>query len=198
MSFFQRLRESLGGAKPVDNMAKDFPEEAFTPAEGLSAYPRKTRLSDRGLFAYRLEFVVASSDAPLVARTIGTEFDLPSPQAFQQGEARRPGKALHFSIRPEFGGAVVVMVTNSVSLLAQIDALRLEPPPPWTVFPDEDASTLGSLQGSMDYWWDRLFLPFWSAADAQLRLRYLDEHPATPDWLEFLETHAPEARSSGQ
>lgn len=191
MSFFQRLRQGLGGAKVIDDMAKAYPRHAFNPANGLAAYPSKMRPSDSGVFAYRLEFTVASVDATRVVDAIKSEFDLPSAEAFQEGHARRGENAIHFSIRPEFGGAVVVILTNSIVLLAKIDALKSEPPPPWKVFPDVDPSTLGSLQGSMEYWWDWLFLPFWIASDAQARTRYLKTHPPSEDWCEFLETHAP-------
>lgn len=191
MSFFKRLREGLGGAKPVDDLANVYPRDAFKPVDGLSAYPKKTRPSDPGVFAYRLEFMVANADAALVVDALGSQFDLPSKGPFQEGQARHGETAVHFSIRPEFGGAVVVIMTNSSTLLAKIDALDLEPPPPWTAFPDVDPSTLGSLQGSMEYWWDWLFLPFWSAADAPARSRYLKKHPANEDWQEFLKNHAP-------
>lgn len=59
-----------------------------------------------------------------------SEFDVGSGEAFQEGNARRGETAVRFSIRPKFGGAVVVILTNSVSLLARNDTLKLERPPP--------------------------------------------------------------------
>lgn len=191
MSFFQRLWQGVGGAKPFGDLAKAYPQDAFQPADGLLAYPKKNRPSDGGVFAYRLEFMAPLRDAALVIDALASEFDLPSGNTFQEGEVRRGKKAAHFSIRQEFGGAVVIILTNSMSLLARIDALSLEPPPPWTVFPNVDPCTLGSLQRSMEYWWDWLFLPFWSALDGSARSRYLKGHPTDENWLEFLETHAP-------
>jgi hypothetical protein len=191
MSFFQRLRQGLGGAKPADDLAKAYPQDAFQPADRLSAYPKKNRPSDKGVFAHRLEFMVPAADAALVIDALASEFDLPSGTVFQEGEARRGQKAVHFSIRQEFGGAVVVILTNSLSLLTKIDALKLEPPPPWVVFPNIDPSTLGSLQGSMEYWWDWLFLPFWSELEFSDRARYLKNHATDEHWLEFLNTHTP-------
>jgi len=191
MSFFKRRREGLGGAKPIDDLAKAYPHDAFTAVHGLSPYPKKTRISDQGVFAYRLEFMVAIADAALVVDALQSEFDVGNGEVFQEGQARNGEIAVHFSIREEFGGAVVVMLTNSASLLARIDALRLEPPPPWSVFADSDPSTLSSLQGAMEYWWDWLFLPFWAALDDPSRSRYLEKHAVNEDWLEFLKTHAP-------
>lgn len=190
MNFFQRPLASIDSAKPIDNMVKAYSEDAFTPAEGLSPYPSKVLLAHCGVFAYRTEFMVSNADAALVIEVLESEFDLQGQDFLHQGEARSGKKAIHYSFRPDFGGAIVMLVTNSASLLSKIDALRLAPPPPWIVFPDADAATLGSLQGAMEYWWDWLFLPFWSAADAPARLRYLKMYPTNDNWLEFLQTHA--------
>lgn len=191
MNFFKRLRKGLDGAKPIDDLTEAYPQNAFKAVDGLLPYPKKTLLSDRGVFAYRLEFMVAGADAAMVVDALHSKFDLENRAAFQEGQARSGETAVHFSIKAEFGGAVVVILTNSMALLARIDALDSEPPPPWKVFPDADPSTLGSLQGSMEYWWDWLFLPFWNAADTPARSRYLQKHPADEEWREFLETHAP-------
>jgi hypothetical protein len=190
MSFFKRLPEGLGGAKPIDELAKACPS-TLSNRSMASWRIRKKAASDQSVLAYRLEFMVASADAALVVDALRSEFDLENVEVFQEGQARRDKTAVHFSIRAEFGGAVVVILTNSMALLAKIDELNLEPRPPWKVFPEVDPSTLGSLQGSMEYWWDWFFLPFWSAADAPARSRYLQKHPADNEWREFLETHAP-------
>jgi hypothetical protein len=104
----------------------------------------------------------------------------------EQGQSRHGDKSVHFSIRPEFNGAVVVVVTNSTVLIEKIDNLHLEPPPPWFAFPNVDPSTLGDLQGSMEYWWDWLFGPFWNALDDTGRANYLSRFPPDEDWAEFL------------
>jgi hypothetical protein len=83
------------------------------------------------------------------------------------------------------------MVTNAVALLKRIDALDLAPSPPWNVFPDADPSTLGSLQGSMEHWFNWLFLPYWRSADVATRSHYATRHGASKEWLEFLALHAP-------
>jgi hypothetical protein len=105
---------------------------------------------------------------------------------FQQGQAADGDQAIHYSLRPEFGGAVVELVTNSVAFLEMLDALCLQPPPPWVVFPDADAASLGSLQGDMQYWWDWFWVPFWAAADEGERVRYLEKYSARRGWVECL------------
>jgi len=149
-------------------------------------YPPKVFLKDRGVFAYRLEFATLEKDAELVIGALAAQFNWPIHEPFQEGKARQGEKAAHFSIRREFGGAVVVMVTNSIELIEKIDALQLEPPPPWIAFPDADPSAMGSLQGSMEYWWDWLFSPFWNAQDAKERESYLERYLANEDWVDFL------------
>lgn len=190
MNILKRIGAALGAAKPIDDMARAYPESALDPAQGFAPYPEKVFLGAQNIFAYRLEFMVCEADAERVVQAAASEFDLPSLATFQEGPSKKGGLRLHFSSRPEFGGAVVVLVTNSVSLLRELDALELAPPPPWTVFPELDPSTLGSLQGSIEYWWDWFFLPFWSSADESARARYLAKHPTSAPWVEFVACHA--------
>lgn len=191
MGLLKRMAAALGGAKPIDEMVKAYPEDALGGAGSFSGYPEKSFLGAKGVFAYRMEFMVSERDGARVVEAIASDFELASRATFQEGPASGGGKSIHFSLRPEFGGALVVIVTNSVRLIEKIDALRLQPPPPWIVFPAVDPSTLGSLQGSLEYWWDWLFLPFWNAADASAKASYLEKFPASAEWMEFLETHAP-------
>lgn len=191
MNILKRIGAALGVAKPADEMAKAYPESALDPAQGFSGHPAKAFLGGKGIYAYRMEFAVFEADGARVIQAIASEFELASQDTFQEGSTRSGGKAVHFSLRPEFGGAVVVIVTNTIPLIEKIDALTLQPPPPWMAFPAVDPSTLGSLQGATEYWWDWLFMPFWSAADSAARARYLAKYPTTEDWLEFLALHAP-------
>jgi hypothetical protein len=191
MGLLKRITAALGGGNSIDEMVEAYPEAVLDGALSLSGYPQKSFLGAKGICAYRLEFMVSEQDGARVVDAIASEFEIPSRDTFQDGPARNGGKSIHFSLRPEFGGAVVVIVTNSVRLIEKIDALHLQPPPPWIVFPCAAPATLGSLQGSLEYWWDWLFLPFWSAADTDERARYLANYPASADWIEFLATHAP-------
>ncbi|SEN88938.1 hypothetical protein SAMN05428959_103619 [Duganella sp. CF517] len=191
MNIFKRIGAVLGGSKPIDEMAQAYPQSALDPAQDLANYPAKVFLGEKNIFAYRLEFMVSEPDAARVVQTVGSEFDLPSHATFQEGPAKKGSLSLHFSSRPEFGGAVVVIVTNSIPLLKKIDALDLAPPPPWVVFPEADPLALGSLQGAMEHWFDWLFLPFWNSADPATRSRYVAKHGASKEWREFLVLHAP-------
>lgn len=189
MNILKRIGVALGASKPIDDMAREYPESALDPAQDFARYPEKVFLGGKNIFAYRLEFTVSEADAERVVSAMGSQFDLPSHATFQECTAKNGSHSIHLSSRPEFGGAVIVMVTNSVALLKEIDALDLTPPPPWVVFSDADPSTLGSLQGSMEYWWEWLFMPYWNSRDEAARQRYLAEHPTSAPWLEFLSSH---------
>lgn len=189
MNLFKRIRTALGAETPRDGMASNYPPAALDDATSFRASPQKVFLKDQGVFAYRLEFVAFETDAARIVGALASEFNWPNRALFQEGQARRGDKSAHFSIRSEFGGAVVVMVTNSAALIEKIDALAIAPPPPWIAFPDVDPSTLGALQGSMAYWWDWLFSPFWSTLDVVQQTSYLSRFPPPhEDWLDFLST----------
>lgn len=189
MGIFKKIAALVGASRPIDELIQAYPASALAPAPPLSAYPPKVFLGDRGVHAYRSEFMVGLDDAPRVLGAIASEFELTSTALFQEGSARRGTTSAHFSLRSDFGGAVVTIVTNSYALLQAIDRLALLPPPPWVVFPEFDPETLGSLQGGFAFWWDWFFLPYWRVADPAERERYLERCDATPAWREFVRLH---------
>lgn len=186
MNIIKRIGAALTGAKPEHALARDYPESNLPSAPAFSNYPQKIYLGDQGIFAHRMEFMVQEADANRIVNTLSAEFDLTSQDIFQEGHLATSTQSIHFSLRPEFGGVRVAIVTNSIKLVEGIDALALEPPAPWAVFPEADPNALGSLQGAMAYWWEWFFLPFWTSADANKRQRYFDAHPASQDWIDFL------------
>ncbi|QJE02081.1 hypothetical protein HH212_20355 [Massilia forsythiae] len=190
MDFFKRIAAAFGAGATRDNMAGSYPPAALDELSNFRPYPPKVFLKGQGVFAYRLEFGALEADAAGVVGALASEFGWPNPALLQEGHARRGDKSVHFSIRSEFGGVVVVIVTNCAALINKIDALNIVPPPPWLAFPDADPSSLGSLQGAMEYWWDWLFSPFWSELDARGRVAYLSRFAAHDDWLEFLSSRA--------
>ena len=189
MGLFRKLGAIIGGTKPIDELARAYPIDALDAESTYSPYPPKSFLGDKAVYAHRTEFMVGLADAARVIEVIGSDFDLAGQAPLQDGSARRGLKAVHFSLRHEFGGAVVTILTNTASLLSKIDSLKLRPPPPWVVFPEVDPESVGSLQGSLAYWWEWWFLPFWRAADFTERQRYLEEFDASPEWRAFLELH---------
>ena len=186
MNFLRRIAAASDTGTPQDDMASRYPAAALEATSNFTAYPPKVFLKEKGIFAYRLEFATFEADALRVIKASGSEFSFTNQATFQEGQSRHGDKSAHFSVRPEFNGAVVVVVTNSTVLIEKIDNLHLEPPPPWFAFPNVDPSTLGDLQGSMEYWWDWLFAPFWNVLDDTGRANYLSRFPPDDDWAEFL------------
>jgi hypothetical protein len=189
MGLFRKLGALFGVKQPIDELVRAYPASTMEANVHLAAYPPKTYLADKGVHAYRTEFMIAQADVKRIIDIIDAEFTLPSHEPFHEGSTRKGDKSIHYSLRPEFGGAVVTIITNSTALLQKVDAANLRPPPPWLVFPDADPSALGSLQGSMAYWWEWFFLPFWRSAGQEERMRYLEAFCASEDWREFVELH---------
>jgi hypothetical protein len=178
MHLFKRIAASLSGIAPQNDLAISYPSAALNGTLKFHSYPPKVLLEDQRVFA------------DLVMGALASQFQWPIQGAFQEGKARQGDKAVHFSIRRQFGGSVVVMVTNSIELIEKIDSLDLQPPPPWVVFPHADPRTFGSLQGSMEYWWGQLFSPFWNTLDSEERASYLGRYCAHPEWADFLSSRA--------
>ncbi|WP_332854233.1 hypothetical protein [Duganella sp. S19_KUP01_CR8] len=151
-------------------------DQHVTPdgASGLAAYPFKELVNSRQGLVYHSQFVVTDDDLPRVLSLLATH-------------ASDAGYFTHHEARLEFGGSVIELVTNSVVLLQTLDAMRLRPPAPWLAFPDIDAGAIGSLQGSLDYWWNWLWMPYWNSASPEEREQLLAQ--ASDDWREFFEFH---------
>lgn len=111
-------------------MAHAYPQSALNPAQDFAKYPAKVFWGEKDTFAYRLEFMVSETDAARVVQAVGSEFDLPSHATFQEGPAKQGSLSLHLSSRPEFGGAVVVIVTNSIPLLKKNRRIGSRPTSP--------------------------------------------------------------------
>ena len=168
------LRKAARMFKPKNDLSKTY-AASMLPGEalGLAPYPKKDFLAAQGIYAYRLQFMVLEHDAKAVLSAIAANFKVERDDIFQEGSARNDqGYAIHFSIRPEFDGAVVELVTNFIPFLKALDAMAIKPPAPWVVFPEIDPESLGSLQGSIDYWWTWFWSPFWDAVSDDEKARF--------------------------
>ena len=155
-------------------------------------YPRKDFLGVNGVYAYRVQFMAAAVDAESVLGVIRDHFKIERFDVFQAGSARNDkGESIHFSIHPEFNGAVVELVSNSIPFFESLDKLGIQPPPPWVAFPEIVPDALGSLQGSIDYWWTWYWEPFWETASDEEKTRYLVDNHASPQWSLCIKAHQP-------
>lgn len=183
-SFFQRTPSGFATSFTAASLP------AGTPS--LSTFPTKRYLGASGMFAWRLRFQVSQAHAPSVLRALAAFFPLEKDDVVQFGFLHnRQGEALNYTATREFGGVVVELITNSLSLMDALDALRLDPVPPWLAFPKVEPAAFGGLPAQMDYWWGQLWLPFWSGLDQQQRKAYLQRCAAPSDWCAFISWHTP-------
>ena len=153
----------------------------------LAAYPAKESLADQSVYACRLSFMVTLQDEIKVTRLISSVFDNAATPGEGLQQVTGNSESLHFSARHEFNGVVFEMITDSTRFLAALDQLALPPLPPWLAFPDLDPESMGSLQGSLDYWWHTLWLPFWQERSDEDKARYLAVCQAPAAWVEKLQ-----------
>lgn len=175
-------------AKPKTNLSKAYAPNFLPKAYvGLASYPKKDFMSEEGVHAYRLQFMVSAQDAKRVIELIAANFNLRKQDTFQEGDAKgSDGSSIHFSIRHEFNGAVIELVTNAIPFLLALDKLYIKPPAPWLVFPNVDPETLGGRQGSIDYWWTWFWSPFWDSASKVEKAQFLEENNASAEWAEYI------------
>jgi len=159
------------------------------PSVDVDHFPRKELLTGKGLYAYRSVFLIPEQDAIRVKNALSNEFDVSGDATYFQFDAtNEKGLTVHVGIRREFNGAVVELLTNSVTLLAALDGLKLHSLAPPLVFPDIDPTGLGSLQGNIEFWWFFYFLPFWTSLNEDDRASLLNNYG--PAWSEFILAHA--------
>lgn len=186
MNLFDTLRSALGGKTPAQKVyaVHILPQ----PLQGLCTYPPKAFLAAQGVYAYRLECMLSIADAANLVACLRAHFPTVAEAVFQEGRhAAASGESLNFALRPGFQGATLELLTNSRSLLLALDALHLQPPAPWHVFPDADPESIGSLQGDMDYWWTVYWQPFWDAASTPERALFLQQNQASKGWADYLQ-----------
>jgi hypothetical protein len=160
--------------------------EEFPPVN-KEHYPQKELLlAETGLYVYRLIFLISEEDVLRLKNIIAAEFFLSSDSIYFAAELTNDrGLSIHIGIQPEFNGAKVMMFTNSVTLLASLDDLNLASIPPWIVFPDFNPKGILGLQGNLDYWWHRLFLPYWVLLEKDKKREFLQSAPS--EWVEFID-----------
>lgn len=154
------------------------------PIEGLAKYPPKEFAAKEGIYAYRLWLNVI--DAGSVVACIGDCFSTVGSDEIQGGiHHANNGESISLAIFPEFKGVTLRLLTNSTNLLHAIDALPLQPPPPWAVFPYISPSSLDGMQGAVDFWWRSYWSPFWEAASPSGREEYLRVHKVPEVWYAY-------------
>ncbi len=153
-------------------------------------YPFVLLLDKDKIFAYNLVFSCIEKNKLSIIELIHSNFQIEQTNNFMQAKGKNTyNESIHFSIVSEFNAFTIRIVTNSIRLLKEIDNLRVEPPSPWISFPEIDPDSLGSLQGSIDYWWYVYWTPFWEKLSPQEKQDYYRIKQATPEWIECIDIH---------
>ncbi|KAB8037861.1 hypothetical protein GCL60_11850 [Silvanigrella paludirubra] len=153
-------------------------------------YPYPFYMEEKKIFAYNLYFICTCERKIDILNTILLNFKIDQTNEYRQAKGKNDSnESIHFSIVSGFNGYLFQIVTNSIKLLNELDILKIEPPPPWISFPEIDPDSLGSLQGSIDYWWYVYWTPFWEKLTPQEKQDYYKIKNATPEWIECIEIH---------
>jgi hypothetical protein len=154
--------------------------------ERFNPYPAKTFLGEQNLYAYYLIVLLKHDEFSALQELITSRF---GNQALKNGTTLRNEnqESLAIAYHEEFGGIVVEATTNSAPLIRSFDSHFLAPPPPWFAFPKmEPIEVEMDKQGSLEYWWSRIWLPFWSTRTPFEKEQYLLNNGATAAWSEVL------------
>lgn len=160
------------------------PREVFIP-EAIRHYPRVVSLAANGLGAYLLNAHVTVEVVSRLEQRIAELGFLARAQSGGFQTYRRGQEALSLQTESIGEGTTLLLVSNSTDLFQALP--DLSPPAPWQVFPNIDASGLGSLQGSLDYWWQHYWWPYWQSLTQEQRNEWLQdpEHPEA--WREYVQ-----------
>lgn len=186
VNFIQKMLGLLRNDRPQSPFAAAESSEIVTGHEHWCAYPAKTFLGTQGLCAYYLIFLLQPHGLSGLRELIATHF---GQQEVSSGEtlSNDNKEALAIAYREEFGGIVVEITTNSIAFIQALDAFVPAPPPPWTAFPSmQPIEAQLNKQGSLEFWWEHIWLPFWTALTPEQQAQYLRDHRASQAWVEVL------------
>ena len=161
----------------------------FLPEEpgGLAPFPEKWFLEEQNVFAYRLRFDIHLDRVDELLSFISRSFPDARKDFLDWRRAKNArGESIHYALNLQFNGVQIMLFTNSVEFLKTLDALRVEPNPPWLALPGANPYILGLLQGTYEFWMNSYWLPFWSSLTPEERQFYLDANHAPEDWAEGL------------
>ena len=184
------IRSLLAKLRSTSSQAQ-FPLALHNPdltkgGERFNPYPAKIFLGGQSLYAYYLIVMIKHDDAPELQELIASRF---GNQELINGTTLRNDnqETLAIAYHEEFGGIVVEATTNSIPLIRDLDSHFPAPPPPWTAFPEmEPIEAEMGKQGSLEYWWSRIWLPFWSTRTPIEKEQYLLDNGASAEWREVL------------
>ena len=173
-----------------------FSSDKFKVYKG-SPYPEKFEQIEQKIYAYSIDLMISENDfkrlKEILFKYFKLDFEALNNSDFDNLEKNDFKKIKSFvsegiaiAKTNEFNGIVIYLLTNNIDLLNDIDLAEFAPPPPWVVFPNEDARGLGSMQGSMEYWFFNHWNPFWNSLTFAKKRQYLKKFKPDKYWNYYL------------
>jgi hypothetical protein len=168
-----------------------YPVEPLPALASTSSFPMVTTLEPFGLAAYHMSLMPRDSSLAELRNVIEHEdFRHEVEQSARFLSLRNPaGKTVSLCEQTEFNNVSLILITNSVQLIATLRQIDLAPPTPWEVFREVDPESLGSLQGEMAHWWNTYWAPFWNSLEKAEQITFLGRFDCPAEWREFIEFH---------
>ncbi|ARU90449.1 hypothetical protein [Pseudomonas sp. M30-35] len=155
-------------------------------SEKLNPYPRKIYLSERQVCAYYIAAVLPTEELERLETLILETINVKLPQD-NSIVSNIDNEAVSAHWRNEFNGVLVELTTNSRRLINAIDKFVGPPMPPWITFPQlQPIEAVMAKQGSLEYWWEWVWMPFWSGCTPAARHEFLQQTGANKEWQELL------------
>lgn len=175
--------------KKENSLQEIYPMSSFDILlEPKNSYPFFASLKNNNVQAYSARFMVKYEDVIKIENLIELFF---LKKITQKKECVSfNGKALHYFRFEEFNQTVIDITTNNIDLIKMLFDERLTPPGPDVVFPNSDFESLGSLQGSMEYWWNVYWSPFWKVQSEQEKKIYFLRNNISNDLRDFMILHS--------
>lgn len=179
-------QKTAGLAQELQEIAEYFPLGGHAPGGG---YPWVRALDSVGLGAYQMAFMPCADSLARLHRLIEREGFVSEVAHTERFRTLKKAHGAVVSLREydEFNARVVILVTNSLALVEAVRDLPITPPGPWVVFPQVDPNELLGLQGSLEWWWDVYWQPFWENLDEPAQQAFLQQSGAPQAWVDFFE-----------
>jgi len=182
------LVPSYGSRLFTQEMEQTYVQE-FLPEEinGFAPFPEKWFLGEQNVFAYRLWLDIHIERLDELLPFISRSFPDAGKDFLDWRRAKNArGESIHYALNLQFNGVQILLFTNSVEFLKALDALRVEPNPPWIAVPICEPYFLYRQQGDSEFWVNTYWSPFWEELSQEKREAYLAECGAPNDWARAL------------
>jgi hypothetical protein len=174
--------------KKRNNLGLLYPLEHYRDVEVTEGkYPLFISLKSESVYAYKSRFLTKSEDAEKVKEVIASFFECYAEDEY--GYLYKNNNCVNYHFFEELGFVGVDLITNNIMMIEAVCSMNIPPPSFQDVFPSMDYEGIGSLQGSVEYWWNVYWLPFWKALNRVQRETYIEKKGITESVIKFMRCH---------